>query len=605
MASLNRTVVQLYNVGLTHLDKNPDDRDVNTEAQAEAAPERTRRGGAGGGGDVSRNAKVEVNIEFDGLERRIRQLTHTSGSVLTAVPSPDSRTYAFVAIDGGDQGVGRPALYTIGEDGTRQTLVTQGAAPDAASGTPRGRGGFGGGGFGEPQWSKDGRNIFYMQGGGIYSVAAPSPAAEDSAPAASTAAPSGGGRRGGRGGGGTPAPAAVASSATPRRVDFTVHLQVDHSAERRQIFEEAWRVMKNRFYDTNMHGVNWAAAKEKYEPLLADVADTEELHTVIMQMIGELNASHTGVSGGTETGQPTERVQTQYPGFDVEPDSSGYYKISHIYRKGPADHEYVKLAEGNYVLAVNGKELRSGDNIWKAFNLIPGKKFEFSVNSKPETDGSWIVGLDPLTQAAQSDLDYDRWVEARKTTVANLSDGRIGYLHIKAMDAASLRKFERDLLENLAKKALIIDERFNGGGGIDQELLEILNQRKQYQYWSGRGSVRISRPVQAFFGPMVVLQNERSASNAEMFPDGFRALGLGKLIGMPTYGAVIGTGAFRLMDGSSIRTPSFGVFTRTGESLENYGVQPDVEIDNTPEDFLAGRDRQVEKAVEVLRAEMK
>jgi tricorn protease len=606
MASLNRTVVQLYNVALVHGEKNPDDRDVNTEAQAEAALERSRRGGAGTGPDSGRNVKVEVKIEFDGLARRIRQITRVTGFVSTIAPSPDGRTYAFVASDGGEDGGGRPALYTIAEDGTRQTLVTQGAPPDPSSGTPRGRGGFGGGGFGEPQWSKDGRNIFYLQGGGVYSVAAPAAPADDS-PAAPAAGGFGGGRRGGRGSGGlaVTAAAGAATSATPRRVDFTVRLMVDHPAERREVFEEAWRVMKNRFYDPKMHGVDWAAAKEKYEPLLADVADSEELHTVIMQMIGELNASHTGVSGGGETGPPAERVQTRHPGFDLVPDSSGFYKISRVYKKGPADHEYVKLTVGDYVLSVNGKELRTTDNYWKAFNLIPGRKFEFALNSKPEAEGSWKIDLDPLTSAAQSDLDYDLWVESRKETATRLSNGRVGYLHIKAMDAPSLRKFERDLLENLDKKALIIDERFNGGGGIDQELLQILNQRKQYQFWSTRGSGRIPRPVQAFFGPMAVLQNERSASDAEMFPDGFRALGLGKLIGVPTYGAVIGTGAFRLLDGSSIRTPGSGVFTRSGRSLENYGVQPDIEVDNTPEDFLAGRDRQVEKAVEVLLSEVK
>ncbi len=173
------------------------------------------------------------------------------------------------------------------------------------------------------------------------------------------------------------------------------------------------------------------------------------------------------------------------------------------------------------------------------------------------------------------------------------------------MDAPSLERFQRDLLENLDKKALIIDERFNGGGGIDQELLEILNQRKKYESYRGRDSVEIARPVQAFFGPMVVLENERSASNAEMFPEGFKTLGLGKVIGVPTYGAVIGTGSFNLMDGSTIRTPGTGVFTSTGRDFENYGVPPDVYIDNTPADFLTGHDRQMEKAIEVLRSQMK
>jgi tricorn protease len=285
-------------------------------------------------------------------------------------------------------------------------------------------------------------------------------------------------------------------------------------------------------------------------------------------------------------------------------DSSGYYKVESIYKKGPADHEYMKIAAGNFVLAVNGKELKTRDNYWQLFNVLPGKKLEFLLNSKASLDGAWTIAVDPLTPIAQSNLEYALWVEHRKETVDQLTNGEIGYLHIKAMDAPSLEKFQEDLIANRGKKALIIDQRFNGGGGIDQELLQILNQRKEYQLTRGRDSVDVPRPVQAFFGPMVVLQNERSASDAEMFPDGFRRLGLGKLVGVPTMGAVIGTGAYTLLDGSSLRTPGSGVYTSAGENLENFGVQPDVWIDNGPADFLAGHDRQVEKAIEVLRGQM-
>ena len=359
--------------------------------------------------------------------------------------------------------------------------------------------------------------------------------------------------------------------------------------------------MKNRYYDANMHGVNWNSAKDTYEPLLANIADPEELHTVLMQMIGELNSSHTGVTGGN---QAQDRIQTHYPGFDLEPDSSGYYKISYIYRKGPADHDYVKLANGNYIVAVNGKELKTTDNYWKLFNLLPGRKFDFAVNSKPQMEGAWNVTLEPLNQQAMGNLQYDRWVAERKAMVDKISNNEIGYLHIRAMDAPSVQRFERDLLDNQAKKPLIIDERFNGGGGIDQELLEIL-QQKLYQSSRGRDSIMVQRPVRAFFAPMVVLQNERSASDAEMFPEGFRTLGLGKLVGVPTMGAVMGTGSYRLLDGSTIRTPGSGVYTKAGQDFENYGVPPDVLVDNTPADFLSGHDRQIEKAVEVLRSEMK
>jgi tricorn protease len=386
-------------------------------------------------------------------------------------------------------------------------------------------------------------------------------------------------------------------------------MMLDRPAERRQVFEEAWRVMKNRFYDSQMHGVNWAAAKDRYESLLPNIADNDQLHDTVMTMIGELNASHTGISGGGNLpGQPAapERIQTRYPGFELAPDSSGFYKISRIYRKGPADHEYVKLATGNFILAIDGKSLTIKDNYWQLFNLLPGQKFEFLVNNKPGTDGAWTVDLQPLTATAQANLEYQLWVEGRKNMVDALTNGEIGYLHIRAMDAPSLLKFQEDLIDARGKKALIIDQRFNGGGGIDQELLQILNQRKQYQVTRGRdATVEIPRPVHTFYGPMAVLQNERSASDAEMFPDGFRALGLGKVIGVPTMGAVIGTGSFTLLDGSAIRTPGAGVYTVRGENMENFGVPPDVYVDNTPADFLAGKDRQVEKAIEVLKAEVK
>src|SRR5678810_881604 len=158
-------------------------------------------------------------------------------------------------------------------------------------------------------------------------------------------------------------------------------------------------------------------------------------------------------------------------------------------------------------------------------------------------------------------------------------------------------------IRDSTKKALVIDQRFNGGGGIDQELLGIL-AAKEYQYTIGRDAGYQQARPQNFYGPMVVMQNERSASDAEMFPAGFKTLGLGKTVGVPTMGAVIGTGAYTLLDGTTIRTPGSGVWTVTGENMENYGVPPDVYIDNTPADFVKGRDAQVEKAVETLKAEL-
>ena len=605
-------------------DKDPNDRDINTEAQAEAADAAGtaagRRGGRGAGGAAPAN--VQVKIDWDGLDRRILEVTNMA-NVQYVVPSPDGRTYLFSAGGGAaaggaaDPAAAGPGMYTIADDGSRLTHLN--TTPTDAPAGRGGRGGRGGGGGGaggggnEPTWARDGRSIYFMQGGGLFNLPiAGGGAAADTAAAAPAAAAGGGrGGRGGRGGGGGAATAAATDTATgagPRRIPISVRMEIDFPAERRQVFEEAWRVMKNRYYDANMHGANWTAAKDTYESQLPYIVDTEELHNLIMEMIGDINSSHTGISaGGVVPGRTAqeERVQTRYPGFDMEADPSGLYKVSRIYKKGPADHDFVKLAVGNFVLSVNDKQLKTSENYWKLFNVLPGRKFEFLVNTKPTPDGAWTVSLDPLTGAAWGNLQYDTWVADRKDMVAKLTNNQIGYLHIKAMDAPSLAKFEEDLLENQDKAGLIIDERFNGGGGIDQELLEILNQRKAYQSTRNRDSLDVKRPGQAYFGPMVVLQNERSASDAEMFPDGFRRLGLGKIVGVPTMGAVIGTGSFTLMDGSVLRTPGSAVTTGDGQDMENYGVPPDVMIDNTPADFLSHHDRQVEKAIEVLKGEMK
>ena len=188
--------------------------------------------------------------------------------------------------------------------------------------------------------------------------------------------------------------------------------------------------------------------------------------------------------------------------------------------------------------------------------------------------------------------------------VEKLSNGEIGYAHIRSMNAPSVRQFTLDLAMNRNKKALVIDQRFNGGGGIAHELLSLLVGQK-YQYSRGRDAVLdVPRPLETFYGPMVVMQNERSASDAEMFPQGFKDLKLGKVIGVPTMGAVIGTGSYTLTDGSTIRTPGSGVWTAAGENMENFGVKPDVYVDNGPEDFVKGRDAQLEKAVEVLKADI-
>jgi tricorn protease len=599
------TTMELWATALVDQDRDPMNRDIDNEAQGLAA-EAAARQNAGRGGAAG--PPPDVKIDWSGLARRARRLTVPGTAIGGLTPAPDGHSVALTVATGGvggGRGAGAAAdpnagMYIINVESGQLTRVP--SPPQTAGGAAgRGRGGAGGGGGGGANmvFSRDGRTLYFRSGTGLFG--APIPQATGAAQGAA------GGGRGGRSGGAAPAAGTAASSepaatnATARQVTYTANIEVDHKALRAQVFNEGWRIMKNRFYDAKMHGVDWSEMQNTYAALLDYLVDEEELHTVMMMMIGQLNASHTGVSGGPPIVERTQ--QTRYPGFSLVSDPSGFYKVGHVYKDGPADRDYLKIKEGHYLVAVDDHDLKSGDNYWRFFTLAPGTKFHFLVNDKPAKDGAWEVTITPINNGEFGNLQYAKWVADRKDIVTKLSNGDIGYLHIRAMDAPSLRQFQLDLAANRTKKALVIDQRFNGGGGIDQELLGILAGR-QYQYTLGRDAgVQMSRP-QNFYGPMVVMQNERSASDAEMFPAGFKALGLGKVIGVPTMGAVIGTGSYTLLDGSAIRTPGSGVWTSAGQNMENYGVPPDVYVDNTPSDFLKGRDAQVEKAVEVLKAEL-
>jgi tricorn protease len=599
------TTEALWALPLRDQDRDPLNRDIDSEAQALLADAAGRQGGASAGRGAGAAAQpATVQIDWAGLSRRARRVSVPGDAIGGLVSSPDGRSIALTLGAGAGAGAAAQAtagIYILNVDTGQTTRVPPAADTTGAGGRGgRGGGGAGGGGGTGMVFSRDGRTLYFRSGTGLFAAAIGGGNAAAATPAAAT-----GGGRGGRGGGGAAAaaaPAADSGGATARQVTYTANIEVDHKALRAEVFGEGWRIMKNRFYDANMHGADWMAAKTMYEPLLGYLVDEEELHTVMMMMIGQLNASHTGVSGGPANPQRSP-AQTRQPGFDVVSDPSGYYRVGHIYKTGPADHDFLKVREGDYIISIDGRDLKTTDNYWQPMTISAANKFHFVLNDKPSKDGAWDVTITPIAGAAFTNLQYAKWVDDRREMVTKLGNGDIGYLHIKAMDAPSLRQFQLDLAANRTKKALIIDQRFNGGGGIDQELLAILAGRP-YQYTIGRDStIQQSRP-QNFYGPMVVMQNERSASDAEMFPAGFKALGLGKVVGVPTMAAVIGTGSYTLLDGSTIRTPGSGVWLSTGQNMENYGVPPDVYIDNGPADFLKHRDAQIEKAVEVLKGEL-
>jgi tricorn protease len=565
--------VQIYSVGLERLERDPDDPEERPEAEAAMPGDGADGPGPQTGRRPANRPPHETKIDWAGMKHRTRQITRMPFPISSYQIAPDSRTIVFVTTE--PAGVtSLPVIYSIQEDGKRLTRVTAGGPPAADEGGGGG-GGFGGG-ISDLSISRDGRTLFFSERNGIYSVSL-------GGAAAATA-----GRAGG-------------AEGARRRISFNVRVKIDRPAEWAEMFGDAWRTMKYRFYDPAMHGMDWDAAKAKYEPLVADVGDRQELLNIINEMIGELNASHTGAAP-PPGGRNPAAVSTGNLGIEMEPDkASGRYRVTYVYEDGPADKDWVKVSPGDYLIAIGGKPVKAGDEYWQLLNDRLNRKVEVTFNNKPSEEGAWRTRIETINGGAYSNLRYERWVKERRKKVDELSNGRIAYLHIQAMNPPSLRKFEKEIREFRNKEAMIIDQRWNGGGNIEQELLAILVQR-EYQIWVPRGTEAAGRPFAGYFGPKVVLQNWRSASNAEMFPAGFRALGLGKVIGTPTMGAVIGTGSYSLIDGSTVRTPGVGVYLADAKrtNMENYGVQPDIRVDNSPEDNLAGRDRQLETAVEDL-----
>jgi tricorn protease len=588
------TAVHVYSMALEKLERDPDDPEERAEQEAAQQPSGEAGSGAGagtGGGGASGGAArpkptpKPVQIDWAGLKRRTRQLTRMPFAVTSYTVSPDSKTIVFVTSEPSGAAASIPVIYSIQEDGKRLTRITSGTPPADGAGGGGGGGGFGG--ISNLNVSRDNRTLFFQEAQAVYSVSMPPPVP---AGASASSAP----------------PSTTATAAQRRRINFTAKVKVDRPAEWAEMFDDAWRTMKYRFYDAKMHGTNWDAMRAKYRPLVEYVGDRQELLNIVNEMIGELNASHTGAApppGGREPGA----AQTGHLGLELEADTqAGRYRVTHIYEDGPSDKDWVKVSVGDYLIAIDGKPVRAGDEYWQHLNYRLNRKVAVTFNNKATEEGAWRTRIEPTSMGNYAQLRYERWVKERRDLVTKLSNGRVGYIHIQAMNQPSLRKFEKELREYRDKEAMVIDQRWNGGGNIEQELLGILVQR-QYQVWQPRGTEATTRPFAGFFGPKVVLQNWRSASNAEMFPAGFRALGLGKVIGTPTMGAVIGTGSYSLIDGSTVRTPGVGVYLsdRQQTNMENYGVRPDILVDNTPEDNLAGRDRQLEVAVEELLKQLK
>jgi tricorn protease len=540
----------VYQIWLRRADE---ERTREDWAMEEDRGSRERGAGPSGAGDSVGGAAAgprtppNVQIDFDGIQDRAHRVTEAM-RVQSFGFSPDGRQYLLVA-----NVAGQTELWTVGRDGEGANRITRGMGGGAG-------GGAGGGGGGIVGYEPDGRRIYYRTGRGTIGTVEP-------------------------------------SGQNPGSVSFTANVTVDRAAESVQMFEEAWRSLGARFYDPRMHGHDWNAVHATYRPLAEAAYTKEALGDVLLMMIGELNASHLNYTVAPEP----DAVRTGELGvvFDDAYRGRGL-RIAAVTPGSPADHVASHLAAGEYLIAVGDANIMDTTNVYRLLNSTVGDRIAITVGPSADGRGARVIGIRPASTGELGDLQYDAWVARNHQRVQQLSNGRIGYLHIRAMDQPSLERFKRDLWGREAgEDAVIIDQRYNGGGNIHEQLWTELARRAPIYFTNRAGERRFS--PQTWTRPSVVLQNQNSASDAEIFPYGFKALGFGRTIGVPTGAAVIGTQDINLIDGSVFRLPGSGVYAVQGDrNLENWGIEPDIWVENPFEQEHLGSDLQLERAVQEL-----
>ncbi len=382
------------------------------------------------------------------------------------------------------------------------------------------------------------------------------------------------------------------------QVTFVARWNRDVVAERRAAFVEFWRGYNRRFYDPNFHGRDWAGIRARYEPLLDGVGTKDEFATLLNMMIGELEASHSEVGPGARTyAGPTTYNLGIY--FDYSYDGPGV-RVREVPKRAPGSYEATRIKPGEYIVAVDGKDVTLDENLFTLLNDKGDRDFVLLVNSKPGRDGARTVKYKALTVGEWNDIHYRNRIELAQKMVETESKGQLAYVHIAGMGGTNQDLFEKELYEYAEGKAgVIIDVRNNGGGNISDTLINWLGT-KPYGTYFPRDGYPGPAPGRGWKKPIVVLMNDHSYSNAEMFPYGMRAAGLAKLVGTPTPGYVIWTSGWSLVDGTSVRMPGSGVFRADGSPMEDMGEQPDVLVPLTNDDWLAQRDPQLEKAISLL-----
>ena len=390
-----------------------------------------------------------------------------------------------------------------------------------------------------------------------------------------------------------------------------LRVEVDPRQEWRQIFSEVWRQQRNYFFEPEMNGVNWEAQREKYEPLVAHAASRYDLTYILGELIGELSNSHTYVGGGDYP--DLDAVNVGLLGIDFEADAAhGLYRIKKMYSgenwhgnlRSPLTEPGVNVKPGDYLLAVNGRPLRVPQNPYEPFANTAGQNVTLTVSAEPGEAGARNILVRPI--GSEYGLRQLDWVESNRRKVDALTGGRVGYVYLPNMSAAGLNSFVKEFYPQIRKEGLILDERYNGGGFVDQLIFERL-RRILAGMQAARNWESATIPDQVFHGYMACLANHYSASDGDFFAYFFKKYKLGPVVGERTWGGVRGIrGPIPLIDGGYITRPEFSLYNTDSQwEIENHGVEPDVEVDNRPDLVMKGQDPQLEKAVELVMQEIR
>ncbi|MFP4047379.1 MAG: S41 family peptidase, partial [Bacteroidales bacterium] len=505
-----------------------------------------------------KDEEVTVEIDLENIHERLDQVTSLPGNESNIAISKDGKTFYFVTNSGGRRSYGADQdLYSVKWDGQKMQRLTENDQ--------------------KPQSVKldHKNNKIYMikKGRSLASID-------------------------------------TEKNGKLKPISIQAEMKIRYKEELEQIFDEAWTILENGFYDPDFHGNDWTELKEKYKPYALSASTKSDFRDMFNIMLGQINASHMGLySSGMED---TENERTGYLGVEVEPHPKGVL-VTHVIPNSPADRTVSKINEGDIITNIDGETIKENSNLYS--HLINKRNKEVYMEIMNEEGNLREITIRPTSSLRKN--KYEEWVKKREKLTEKYSDGKLGYIHIQGMNWPSFERFERELTASgSGKEGIVIDVRFNGGGWTTDYLMTVLNV-KQHSYTIPRGatddlpknhekfteyypfSERL--PLTAWTKPSIALSNQNSYSNAEIFSHAYKTLGVGTLVGTPTFGAVISTGGRSLIDGSYVRLPYRAWYVKeTRENMENGPAVPDIIIDNKPDSKAEGRDEQLKRAVDEL-----